>query len=83
MALSVSNRKESQGEKTCWKMTAQGCAPAIPIRPIWCTKVSIRGRILPANPLALPLSPPGVTGVFGAHVVAVDNASGALAGART
>jgi hypothetical protein len=42
---------------------------------------SIQGRILPANPLALPLSPPGVTGVFGAEVVAVDQASGAVAGA--
>jgi hypothetical protein len=42
---------------------------------------SIRGRILPANPLALPASPPGVSGVFGTHVVAVDNASGAIAGA--
>lgn len=42
---------------------------------------SIRGRILPANPIALPASPPGVAGVFGAHVVAVDNASGAIAGA--
>jgi len=26
---------------------------------------SISGRISPANPLALPASPPGVTGVFG------------------
>jgi len=26
---------------------------------------SIRGQIFPANPLALPASPPGVTGVFG------------------
>jgi Matrixin len=42
---------------------------------------SIRGRILPANMLSLPASPPGVTGVFGAHVVAVDTASGAVAGA--
>ncbi|HET8921638.1 MAG TPA: matrixin family metalloprotease [Candidatus Acidoferrum sp.] len=42
---------------------------------------SIRGRILPANSLALPASPPGVTGVFGAHVVAVDNANGAVVGA--
>ncbi len=42
---------------------------------------SIRGRILPANALALPLSPPGVTGVFGAHVFAVDNATGAVVGA--
>jgi len=42
---------------------------------------SIQGRMLPANPLALPASPPGVTGVFGAQVVAVDQASGAVAGA--
>jgi hypothetical protein len=42
---------------------------------------SISGRILPANPLSLPLAPPGVTGVFGAHVVAVDAASGAVIGA--
>jgi Matrixin len=39
---------------------------------------SIQGLILPANPLALPSSPPGVTGVFGAHVVAVDAVSGAV-----
>jgi hypothetical protein len=39
---------------------------------------SITGRILPANPLSLPASPPGVTGVFGAHVVAVDAGSGAV-----
>jgi len=39
---------------------------------------TISGRILPANPLSLPLSPPGVTGIFGAHVVAVDQASGAV-----
>jgi len=38
---------------------------------------SIQGRILPANPLSLPASPPGVTGIFGAHIVAVDAASGA------
>jgi hypothetical protein len=38
----------------------------------------ISGRILPANPLSLPLSPPGVTGIFGAHVVAVDQTSGAV-----
>jgi len=38
----------------------------------------ISGRIVPANPLSLPLSPPGVTGIFGAHVVAVDQASGAV-----
>ena len=42
---------------------------------------SITGHILPANPLALPASPPGVTGVFGAQVVAVDAASGAVIGA--
>ena len=38
----------------------------------------ISGRILPANPLSLPLSPPNVTGIFAAHVVAVDQASGAI-----
>jgi hypothetical protein len=38
----------------------------------------IAGRIVPANPLSLPLSPPGVTGIFGAHVVAIDQASGAV-----
>ena len=37
---------------------------------------SIQGRILPANLLSLPLAPPGVTGIFGAHVVAVDVATG-------
>lgn len=42
---------------------------------------SISGRIIPANPLALPAFPPGVTGVFGAHVVAVDNSTGAVIGA--
>ncbi|HYL63933.1 MAG TPA: matrixin family metalloprotease [Candidatus Methylomirabilis sp.] len=42
---------------------------------------SVRGRILPANPLSLPAAPPGVTGVFGANVVAVDAASGAVIGA--
>jgi hypothetical protein len=42
---------------------------------------AIRGRILNANPLSLPASPPGVTGVFGSHVVAVDAASGAVVGA--
>lgn len=39
---------------------------------------SISGRVLPANPLSLPLAPPGVTGVFGTHVVAVDGQSGAV-----
>jgi hypothetical protein len=42
---------------------------------------SISGRISPANPLARPASPPGVTGLFGAQVVTVDAASGAAAGA--
>jgi len=42
---------------------------------------SISGHILPANPLALPASPPGVTGVFGTQVVAVDATSGAVVGA--
>ena len=42
---------------------------------------SLNGHILPANPLSLPSSPPGVTGIFGAHVVAVDAASGAVIGA--
>lgn len=42
---------------------------------------SIRGRIVNANPLSLPLSPPGVTGVFGSQVVAVDAESGAIVGA--
>lgn len=39
---------------------------------------SIQGRILPANPLSLPASPPGVIGIFGSHVVAIDAASGAV-----
>ena len=39
---------------------------------------TIMGRILPANSLSLPAAPAGVTGVFGAHVVAVDQASGAV-----
>ena len=42
---------------------------------------SISGRIIPANPLALPATPPGMTGVFGAQVVAVDNTTGAVIGA--
>lgn len=41
---------------------------------------SISGHVLAANPLSLPGSPPGVTGIFGAHVVAVDTASGAVIG---
>jgi len=39
---------------------------------------SIQGHIIPANPISLPLAPPGVTGVFGAHVVAIDATSGAV-----
>lgn len=39
---------------------------------------SIQGHVLPANPLSLPSSPPNVTGIFGAHVVAVDTSSGAV-----
>jgi hypothetical protein len=41
----------------------------------------IRGRVLPANPLLLPPSPPGVTGIFPTQVVAVDNATGAVVAA--
>jgi Matrixin len=37
---------------------------------------SISGRVVPANPLSLPASPAGVTGIFGAHVVAVDVSDG-------
>jgi hypothetical protein len=39
---------------------------------------SIQGRIVPANPLSLPAAPPGVTGIFLAHVVALDSVSGAV-----
>ena len=39
---------------------------------------SIQGRIVPANPLSLPAASPSVTGIFGAHVVAVDEATGAV-----
>jgi hypothetical protein len=39
---------------------------------------AIRGRVLPANPLALPLSPPNVTGIFPAQVVALDGATGTV-----
>ena len=42
---------------------------------------SIAGRIVPANALSLPTAPPGVTGIFGSHVVAVDATSGAVIGA--
>jgi hypothetical protein len=39
---------------------------------------TITGRVLPANALSLPAAPAGVTGIFGAHVVAVDASSGAV-----
>ncbi len=42
---------------------------------------SISGRILPANLLSLPAHPGGVTGIFGGHVVAVDNSTGAVVAA--
>jgi hypothetical protein len=42
---------------------------------------TIRGHVLPADTLMLPASPPGVTGVFPAQVVAVDNATGAVVAA--
>jgi hypothetical protein len=42
---------------------------------------AIQGRIVPANSLSLSSNPPGVTGLFGAHVVAVDAASGAVVAA--
>lgn len=42
---------------------------------------SISGRVLPANPFALPISPAGVTGVFPAQVVALDSATGTVAAA--
>jgi hypothetical protein len=42
---------------------------------------SITGRIVNANPLSLPASPPGVMGVFGAQVVALDVTTGAVVGA--
>jgi len=42
---------------------------------------TITGHVLPANPLALPISPAGVTGIFPAQVVALDNATGNVAAA--
>jgi hypothetical protein len=42
---------------------------------------SLQRHILPANPPSLPAAPPGVTGIFGTHVVAVDNSSGAVVAA--
>jgi hypothetical protein len=41
----------------------------------------IQGRILPANPISLPASAPGVTGIFAAQIVAVDAATGSIVGA--
>jgi len=37
---------------------------------------TIGGHIFPANPLALPSSPAGVTGIFPAQVVALDGSTG-------
>jgi hypothetical protein len=42
---------------------------------------TISGRVLPANPMVLPVSPAGVTGIFPAQVVAFDNATGAISAA--
>jgi hypothetical protein len=42
---------------------------------------TISGRILPANSLTLATDPANPTGVFGAQVVAVDAATGAVAAA--
>jgi hypothetical protein len=41
----------------------------------------IGGSVLPANPLGLPISPAGVTGIFPAQVVALDNATGTVTAA--
>jgi len=41
----------------------------------------ISGHVLPANPLALPISPAGVTGIYPAQVVALDNATGTVTAA--
>jgi hypothetical protein len=42
---------------------------------------SISGHVLPANSLALPISPAGVTGIFPAQVVALDNVTGTVTAA--
>ena len=42
---------------------------------------TITGHVLPANSLALPISPAGVTGIFPAQVVALDNAAGTVSAA--
>lgn len=39
---------------------------------------SISGHVLPANPLALAGQPSGTTGIFAAHVVALNAATGAV-----
>lgn len=41
---------------------------------------TIQGRVAPANVLSLPFAPPGVTGVYGAQVVAVDATTGGVIG---
>lgn len=38
----------------------------------------ISGRIIPANPISLPLVPTNVTGLFGTHIVAADADTGAI-----
>jgi len=38
----------------------------------------VSGRIIPANPLSLPDAPAGVTGIYGAHVVALDATTGSV-----
>jgi len=40
---------------------------------------SISGRVLPSDVATLPLSPAGVSGIFPAQVVALDNATGTVA----
>jgi hypothetical protein len=42
---------------------------------------SISGHVVPVNPLNLPISPPGVTGIFPAQVVALDGTTGAVVSA--
>src|ERR1700720_1928063 len=63
----------------CWETTTASALRAVYPSSAYAIHLgSISGRILPANPLSLPASPPGVTGIFGAHAVAVDTASGAV-----
>ena len=64
-------------------MTARGFGCSIPIPNDAVDIGAIRGRVLPANSFALAAIPgptPGtsVTGIFGAHVVAVDTDTGAV-----